>query len=171
MFYSPEARRRKSQRGCDRDLEPTVCLARRNEDRGCARARPTVRVRDDGRVGLGGERSEKTHRTALGSRRKTVDRTDTHTRASNTLAARTAIHRAPVGSTPTESVRTRPSATGARTERIRTRTRIAFNWTARTPFQRHSPAARLVRRCSRSQAPAIRGRFSSMLWVAAGWAA
>jgi hypothetical protein len=68
-------------------------------------ARPTVRVRDDA---VGGERSEKTHRTALGSRRKTVDRTDTHTRASNTLAARTAIHRAPVGSTPTESVRTRP---------------------------------------------------------------
>lgn len=104
------------------------------------------------------------------------------TRASITLDARNAVHRAQTARTVAHRPNSSAPALGAprrrrrrhrrqNTQRIRTRTRTAFNWTARTPIQRHSPAARFARRCSRSQAPATRGRFSSMLWAAAGLAA
>lgn len=158
----------------------------RTRDRTDARSAPTLDAA--GATETSCARDESTGGTenaiwrSLGNEyRRSMHRTR-DTRASITLDARNAVHRAQTARTVAHRPNSSAPALGAprrrrrrhrrqNTQRIRTRTRTAFNWTARTPIQRHSPAARFARRCSRSQAPATRGRFSSMLWAAAGLAA
>ena len=144
--------------------------------------RATSCARDESTAGgRGGSSKSGDHLSDERRYRRSMHRTR-DTRASITLDARNAVHRAQTARTVAHRPNSSAPALGAprrrrrrhrrqNTQRIRTRTRTAFNWTARTPIQRHSPAARFARRCSRSQAPATRGRFSSMLWAAAGLAA